>query len=315
MVRTLASGWSGSIARTRAAQRRQHRRRLRLGPDHERHGSRRLLGVGDVHLGPRRSGGGAVADRPRHAHDRPPRRGRSRPAELDPAAERLVTGEESAGEELVDHDNRRSVRAVGIRDRATAQERDAHRFEIAGAHGAVVGDRRSARRVERPALDAERSAEAGPVEGEHAHEAGGADTGQCLEALPHVSEERSAADLVRKARGGHRQLGGEEMPGLEAAGRPLHEQEAAHEQAGAYEEDEGQRMLEHDENRMGPAEMTAHPYPSALAQRITEGESGREEGGQDAEEEAGGERREDGKGEDAAVEGRFVQTRNPGGSQ
>ena len=53
------------------------------------------------------------------------------------------------------------------------------------------------------------------------------------------------------------------MGRLEAAGRTLHEHEAAHEQARPHQKDEGQRVLEHDEDRVRPSRPSAQAGPPA----------------------------------------------------
>ena len=101
--------------------------------------------------------------------------------------------------------------------------------------------------------------------------------------LADVVEERGPPRVVGEPRRRHRQLRREEMGRLEAAGRTLHEHEAAHEQARPHQKDEGQRVLEHDEDRVRPSRPSAQAGPPAVAKRVAEGEAGRQQRRQRAE--------------------------------
>ncbi len=204
------------------------------------------------------------------------------------------------------------VGAVPLLEHAPLEDADPHRREVAGSDPGDVRGGPLAGRGLRPALHAERAL---PAAEERQRGRRLQDAGPGPELLHDALDDRGALRVLPVGRLGQGHLGHHDAVGPEARVGLQHAQEAAEEEAGADQEDEGHRHLG-DDQRVAHA-VVAGPDAAApgLLERLVQPGRERTPGGDEAERDSGHHGHHGGEGEDGRVDADLVGSRDVGGER
>jgi len=210
---------------------------------------------------------------------------------LEALAEGIFAGPVVAGHGFVDEGDELGVGAVGMIKEAAGDELHTKRGRIVGADHAEVGDEALAGRGLRTTFDGDGDGATGIGEGDPGGVAGREDAGQSLDFGKDLIVEGDAAGKSVVTRIRKRSVHDEDVVGLKAAIEVIEIFEAADEQSGTGEKNDGEGDFGNDES---VAEALAAGTNAATAAGLVECGSdvhtGNAKRGNDAEENAGGER-------------------------